>query len=114
MGSFSFCFLILKVVLASPSSVCNQVISMGQRTDFGLPFCQGEILIPSLQTSSDLRESLVATHMALEVADDEVASLYTHLVKADRRFMGQCCRFVLWSTLFCWLDLPTPFLELEL
>lgn len=43
---------------------------MGQRKDFGMPFCQGKIPILSLQTPSDLRESLVATITTLENADE--------------------------------------------
>jgi hypothetical protein len=64
---------------------------MGQREDFGMSFCQDRLLILSLQTSSDLRESLAATHMALEVVDAELASLRAGPLEADRRVVGQCC-----------------------
>jgi hypothetical protein len=70
------------------SSLCSQVISMGQRKDFGMSFCQGGIPIFSLQTPSDLQESLTATNTALEAVDNEVAGLCDRLVEVDRRVMG--------------------------
>lgn len=61
---------------------------MGQRKVFRLYFCPGGILIPLSQTTLDLRESLVATHMALEAADSEVAGIRACLVEANRRVAG--------------------------
>lgn len=61
---------------------------MGQRKDFGMPFCQGKIPILSLQTPSDLRESLVATITTLENADGELAFLRARLAEVARRVAG--------------------------
>lgn len=60
------------------------MILMGQRKDFGMPFCQGEILILSSQTPSDLRGSVVATNATLKAADGEVAFLRARLAEVDR------------------------------
>lgn len=76
------------VVLILSSSLCSQLISMGQRKDFRMSFCQGGISILSSQSPSDLQESLVATKLALEPPDDEVAGLYDSLVEVDRRVAG--------------------------
>jgi hypothetical protein len=56
-----------------------------------MSFYQDRLPLLSLQTSSDLRESLAATHMALEVADGELASLRAGLLEADHCVAGQCC-----------------------
>lgn len=80
--------LILMVVLILSSSLCSQLISMGQRKDSRMSFYQGGISILSSQSPSDLQESLVATNLALEAADDEVASLRDRLVEVDRRVAG--------------------------
>jgi hypothetical protein len=87
-GLFPLYPLILKIVLTSSSSLSSQVISMGQRKDFGMSFCQGGIQILSSQTPSYLRESLADTNATLKAADNEVAGLRDHLVEADRRVAG--------------------------
>lgn len=46
------------------------------------------ILILSSQTSSDLRERLATTQMALEAAEGELAGLHARLVVADRLVVG--------------------------
>jgi hypothetical protein len=55
-----------------------------------MSFCQSGIPILLSQTSSDLRECLAATHVALEAADGEVTSLCDHLVEVDRHVTSQC------------------------
>jgi hypothetical protein len=52
------------------------------------PFHQGELPILPMQTPSDLRESLVAAHATLKVADNEVGSLRACLEEADHRIAG--------------------------
>jgi hypothetical protein len=46
----------------------------------------------SSHTSLDLRESLAATNIALEVADGEVANLHARLEEADRCVASRWCQ----------------------
>jgi hypothetical protein len=56
---------------------------MGQQKDSGMSFRQGEPPTLRSQMPTDLRESLVTAHAALDTADDEVASLRIHLEESD-------------------------------
>lgn len=56
---------------------------MGQQKDSGVSFHQGEPPTLRSQMPTDLRESLVTAHAALDTADDEVASLRIHLEESD-------------------------------
>lgn len=61
-----------------------------------------------------LWEFLAATHVALEVADGEVAGLHARLVEAHRCVVGQYCLLLLRISLFGCIDLSLSFSELEL
>jgi hypothetical protein len=69
-------------------ALSSQVISMSQRKDFEMSFCQGGVPILLTQTPLDLWESLATSHTCLEAADGEVVSLRAHLEEADRRGAG--------------------------
>ncbi|ONM20246.1 hypothetical protein ZEAMMB73_Zm00001d005097 [Zea mays] len=60
---------------------------MGQRKEFGMSFCQGRITILLSQSPLDIWESLAATYIALEAADDEGVGLCDRLLQADHRVM---------------------------